>query len=732
MLRNYIIQFFRNVKRRKLFSFINITGLGFGIAFILLIGQYLYHEFNCNKEIKDVGKIYRLVDAENSDYNIDYRISDKILESIPGVNNACVINHFGVDANYKDKNFTISDGLIVSSNFFNIFNVQFIYGNSKEALHSIDDVVLTESEAIKIFGTRNVVGKTIQLNHQIDFIVTGVIKDLPENISFKSNAFISYLNSPKERISYKQNGSIYPFNIFVKLNKNSNIKLVENKISELSKVDSLLFPKKIILTPLKTNYLNSDFHDSDLMHVNSGLIKLLSFIGIIILLLAIINFINLETAAYKYRLKEMGIKKCLGAERKNLIHQLLIESTFTTIISGILGVILAEIFLPYFNQFIDKSLSLQVFCNLSFLSLFITFILLLSLIAGLIPAIILSKISPLNLFKVNPHSITFGTSSRGFLTMFQFAVTIILICELIIINKQIDFVKHKGLGFKTDKLIYVAAPYTLGNRLTPLVNKLQQYHGMKSITRTMGIPGSIYLILNGYKTIEIDSTSLKTFGFRIIQGRNLLPGDEGKVCYVNEEAFKKLKVNKLKNQKILGDLVGVVADFNYESLYNATGPLVLWYSKQFEYTHITMRISGPIDEAISYIKKTWDEVCPDYPINLGFYDEYFASMYKKEENLATLVSIFSILAIVISCLGIFGLSVFQSEQRIKEIGNRKVLGASITEVMMLLIKNFSKWVIFANVIAIPAAYYFMQKWLQDFAYRIEISWWILRWQDSLH
>ena len=203
------------------------------------------------------------------------------------------------------------------------------------------------------------------------------------------------------------------------------------------------------------------------------------------------------------------------------------------------------------------------------------------------------------------------------------------------------------------------------------------------------------------------------------------PGDEGKVCYVNEEALKKLKSDNLKNQKILGcEIAGVVADFNYESLYNATGPLVLMVQQRIWNTHITMRVSGPIDEAISYIKKTWNEVCPDYQINYGFYDEYFASMYKKEENLATLVSIFSILAIVISCLGIFGLSVFQSEQRIKEIGIRKVLGASIPEVMMLLIKNFSKWVIFANVIAIPELLLLNAKWLQDFAYRIEISWWM--------
>jgi putative ABC transport system permease protein len=258
-----------------------------------------------------------------------------------------------------------------------------------------------------------------------------------------------------------------------------------------------------------------------------------------------------------------------------------------------------------------------------------------------------------------------------------------------------------------------------------LSNKLRQFHNIKSLTATMGIPGHVNLSCDNHDAIVIDSTSLKTFGFKIIRGRDLLPGDANKACLVNAEALKNFKDGEYLNKKVNGnDVVGVVSDFNYSSLYNKTAPLALFLSTDWGSTHITLRTSGNIGETIKYIEKTWKEVCPDYQLEYGFYDDHFASMYKKEENLASLVSIFSILAVVISCMGIFGLSVFQSEQRIKEIGIRKVLGASASEIIFLLTKSFSKWVIFANIIAVPAAYYFLNEWLQEFAYRIEITWWM--------
>lgn len=735
MFRYSILYYIRSITRRKLFSSINIIGLSFGIAFMILIGQFLYYEFNYNHEIKNVENIYRVVDTEGNNYNIDYRMKEQILQSVPGVKNACVLNHFGIDVNVGNKFFQLKHMLVVDQDFFNVFKCSFISGNPKEVFNSIDNIVLTEKTAKNIFGTINVVGKTLRLNHQYDMMIAGVVKDLPENISFGAELFVNVMNTPKQRIIYRMSCFTYdgkddsqcqyPFNVFVELNKNADIEKIEKQISSFNKINSFRFPKKAALTPFKTNYFNTVIEDYDLLHGNKSLIKILSLIGMTILLLAVINFINLTTASYRYRLKEIGVKKYLGAGRPALIKQLILESLLTCIISSLLGILIAFLFLPYFNQFVDKSITLQIFSDPIFFALFVSFILLLGILTGFLPAIVLSRISPLQLFKSNPHLRGTGKGFRGVLTAFQFSMAIILISGLIVISKQIDFVKHKDPGFNTDRLIYLKIHYTLADRVEVLSNKLQQYHGIKSLTKTCGIPGDIRIRNDNHESIIIDSASMKTFGFKVIKGRNLLPGDMNKACLINMAAYKHFKNGDFQNHKVNGaDVVGVVSDFHYSSLYTSTGPLALFYSNSWYTDNITMRISGSIGETMNYINKTWKEICPDYPIDLNFYDEHFASMYAKEENLASFVSIFSILAVIISCLGIFGLSVYQSEQRVKEIGIRKVLGAGVPEITLLLSKSFAKWVILANVIAVPVSYYFLNLWLQDFAYRITISWWV--------
>ena len=726
--------YLRTMTRRKLFSFINIAGLAFAIAFIIMIGQFLYHEFSYNRNLQNVDNIYRLVNVEGNNYDVDYRIKDIILGSVSGVKNVCLLNRYDMDVNVDDKVFQIKSMLIVDPNFFELFRVPFISGSSKDAFNSIDAVVLTETTAKNIFGTIHAVGKTLRLNHEYNMLVTGIVKDLSPTASFNAEIFVSFMNTPQKRLAYKmscvsfdgKNDSQcqYPFNVFVELEKQADVGTLEKQICGFNSINTYRFPKNVKLTPLKANYFNAEFRDSDLMHGNANLIKILSVIGIIILLLAVINFVNLATAAYRYRMKEIGVKKCLGVSRLTLIQQLLMESLLTCISSSLLGIILAELLLPSFDRFVDTHLSLQIFSDPMFFTLFVSFIALLSLLAGLLPAFVLSRVSPIQLFKLNPYLKGTGKRYRSVLTVFQFSITIILICGLIAITMQIDFVKHKDLGFNTDHLLYLNVHYTLEGRMQNLTDKLQQYHGVKSLTKTMGIPGGIRMRNDNHETIVVDSTSLKTFGFKIVQGRDFLPGDINRACLINMAALKYFQDGDFHHHTVNGsEVVGVVSDFHYASLQNKIGPLVFLYNTWGKST-ITMRVSGPIGGAVEYIKKTWKEVCPEYPIELGFYDEHFASMYKKEENLASLISIFSILAVVISSMGIFGLSVFQSEQRIKEIGIRKVLGATTSEIMFLLSRSFSMWVVYAAVIAFPIAYYLLDKWLQDFAYRIDIQWWM--------
>ena len=733
MFLNHIKFYVRSLFRRKLFSFINITGLAFAIAFMLLIGQFVYYESTYNRDIENVDNIYRLANVSNNNYSVDYRMRDILLDNLTTVKNAGLYNHFTIEASTPKHNYPIDNFIITDSHFFEILNVQFIAGDPREALSTIDGVVLTESTAKQIFGTTDIIGKAVKLSHKFDMVVTGVIKDLPDHINIKGDMFASWLNTPKERIVFSEGTMIadgkepnvtYPFNIILELKNNRDKHGVEKFIEKYGKIDSFKYPEKAKLMPLKDDYYDMQYSNYDFLHGNIELVRILSIIGFVVLFLAAANFINLATASYRYRMNEIGIKKCFGADRKSMIKQFLLESLFTCIISALIGVILAEIFLPYFNQYVDKSISLQIYSDQLFLLIFVSFIILLSFITGFLPAVVLSRVTPLQIFKLNPYLKGTGKHYRGIFTVFQFVITTVMIISLIVITRQIDFVKHRDLGFNTDKLLYLKVDYTMGDRIKPLMDKLKEFHGIKSITSTFGMPGKIYNTRGEYNVIQVDSTSLSTFGFKIVKGRNLMPGDVDKACLINYSAFKRFDDKDFRNHKAGGlEIVGVVSDFNYKSSYNTVEPLALIINTTTPST-LTMRLTGPVGQTIKYIENTWNEMCPDYTLDYGFYDEMFASMYEREDKFASLITMFSLLAIVISCLGIFGLSVFQSEQKIKEIGIRKVLGASVSEITFILTKNFSMWVIIADIIAFPVAYFLMKSWLQDFAFKIELNWWI--------
>jgi putative ABC transport system permease protein len=727
--------FFRMLMRRKLFSSINIIGLAFGIAFILLIGQYLYFEFSYNRSFENIDHIYRLVDIADKYYGIDYRVRDAIVENIPAVKNASLLlNRRPIEVNHADQVYELGTISLVDPGFFEIFKFPFIYGEPQSALSTVEGVVLTESTARRIFGETDVLGQTLILEHEFEMVVTGVVRDLPQNTSFRADLFASAENTKSKRLSYAMDCLTYdgeddsqckyPYNIFVELQDNADPAAVAQQVPGLFSLDDYRFPDAVSLTPLKTNYFNTQYPDGDLAHGNLGLVKILSWIGLIILLLAVINFVNLTTAGYKYRLTEIGVKKCFGVSKRSLQKQLLFESFLICLCAALLAIFIAEVFLPYFNQYVDKPLHIQIFTNLNFTLLFVLFIVFLSVFAGLLPAVILAKISPLQVFQLGSYMQGSGKVYRHILSVFQFGVTIALICSLLVMSKQIDYVKHKDLGFDTEQLLSLKVHHRIGEKTQVLMDKLQQYHGMKSLTFTNGIPGKISMSMGGFKTIIVDSSTMKTFGFKIVQGRDLLPGDLNKACLINTAGLAKFEDSDFRGREVNGsEVVGVVSDFHYDSMYKKTEALALMYY-DWGGGHITMRITGPVDEAMNYIRVTWKEICPDYPMELQFYDDAFAAMYRKEDRLATLITIFSVLAVVISCMGIFGLAVFQSEQRVKEIGVRKVLGATAAEIAAMLTKNFIKWVIIANLVAWPVAYYAMNKWLQNFAYRINMSWWM--------
>ncbi len=734
MLKNYLTIALRNLVRRKLLSLINLTGLAFGIAFMLLIGLFLYFELSYNQSFRNFDHIYRLIDAAENGYAIDYRVRDAMVEKIPGVKNASLMNKYPVEVNYNDQVFQFENMLIVDVSFLEIFDFTFRNGNPATAFRTAEGVVLTEATALKIFGSMDVLGKQLIVDHEYEMTVTGVVQDLPPNTSFRADLLVSVENTRQKRLPFSMSCQEYdgiddskckyPFNIFVELNPNADAAAIAQQIPSLFDPDDYRFPDEVRLTSFKTNYFDTQYNDRDLAHGNAGLVRTLALIGLVILTLAVINYANLTTAGYKYRLTEIGVKKCLGVQRRALITQFLVESLLFCLCAVLLGVALAEIFLPYFNQYVEKPLQIRFFDDVQFSLLFMAFIFLLSIIAGFFPALLLSKISPLALFRSNPFIKGTASHYRSVLSVFQFSTAIVLICFLLVMSRQIDYAKHKDPGFEAGQLLYLNIHHKMRDRLPALTDRLRQYHGLESLSITNGIPGKINVNLNGFDTIVIDADAIKTFGFQLVRGREPLPGDLNKVCLINSMALSKFENGDFRGQEINGSkIIGVVSDFHFAPMYKKIAPLVLMYSDWGGH-QITLRTFGPAAETVSFIREAWAEICPDFPLDLQFYNDAFAAMYRQEENLARLISIFASVAVVISCMGIFGLAVFQSQQRVKEIGIRKILGATVTEITAMLTGNFTRWVLIANLVAWPVAYFIASKWLENFAYRIELQWWM--------
>ena len=738
MIKNFMVTAFRYMFKRKGFSLINIMGLAFGIAIIILIGQFLYFEFSYDHFHPNLDRIYQLVDTADNSYRIDYRIKDRILENIPQVENACLYNSYSIEANAVGHVFEFEHMLFVDPAFFEVFHFPFKYGDAPGSLAALDSLILTESTAKRIFGSADPIGKSILLEHEEEMFVSGIVNDFPLNSSFRANLFASSENTRAKRLKYSMNCRYYdgkddsqcryPFGIFLEISENTDIAILEEQIVSLFTGEDFRFPNTLALIPFKRSYLYNQYSGSLLSHGNLGLLKILAGIGLLVLVLAIVNYINLSTAAYKYRIKEIGIKKCIGAHRRSLIFQFLGESLIVCFIAAMLGLLIARIFLPFFNQFIEKPQQIQIFSNPQLLTLFAGFILFLGLASGVYPALVLSGIVPIQLLRSGGGSGTgrTGAALRHILNVFQFAVTICLIVGLTIMVKQLRYVKHKDLGFDTDRLLTLKLHNKMDGAATALMNKLQQYPGITKMCLSNGVPGKIGMTLGGFRAIVVNVDFLDTYGMKVIDGRSLLPGDIGKACLVNRAGLEKFENRDFRGKEVNScEVVGVVSDFHYSSFHQDIGPLALMhYGTDWGSSHISLRLSEPLAGGLKYIRDTWMEVCLDFPYEYHFVDEWFDAMYLKEENLAKMISIFAVLAIVISCLGLFGLALFSAEQRTKEIGIRKVLGSSVREIVLLLTKSSIIWALLANFIAWPVSWLAMSKWLENFAYRTEISWWV--------
>jgi putative ABC transport system permease protein len=738
----------RNIRANKRFSIINISGFAFAISICLAITLFLVKEYSYDRYNEHADQIVRLIDTKDNSSLIDYRAKDILLKNYSEIGKACLIirsNH-PIEVRCRDKGYYLDDIMSVDKSYFEIFSVPFVSEQRSSPFININSAVITEKTARILFGTDTPLGKDLLIWGIIPVTITGIIRDFPDNSSITAGILV---NADNDKFKFNQwigdsrDLSTYrwPFQIYLQLNKNVS---PEQFAAKINKHIELLKPysEQIGFIRLKDIYLHDATTGSETKQGNAGLLRLLAGIALIILTLAVINYVNLTVAQQNRRNKETAVRKTIGANQKNILFQFLFESVFVIFLAFILGIFLVRLLIPFYQSLFNTTADINILYRFPYLIILPVIILIIGLISGIGPAITLSGISPARIFSGYSLLKSKKNYLRNSLTIFQFTISIILIFCVIIVQKQIKYVKHKNAGFNKEQLLRLDLPNIVEKDMQKskvLVEEFRKSPYIKCMSVTSGVPGEIYMYMgsnmeNTKKNMSVpcllvDTTFLETFGLKVVRGRNLVHGDYDKVCMINEAAYKYFDFENLENKRFNNfggfDIIGVVNDFHYTSLHKVIGPVCIMFTSKNRPTSISIRfVPNGIGPGMKLINDEWQKVLPGYPLKYQFYDEWFDSMYRSEEYFARTISLFAVLAVVISCIGILGLAIFSSERRTKEIGIRKINGARISEVLIMLNREYIILVAVAFIVGIPIGWYSMYKWLQNFAYKTELTWWV--------
>ena len=765
MLKNYFKIAWRNLWRNKVFSAINILGLSIGLACCILMFLFIQYELSYDKYNTNAKNIYRLTsEAEGPNGKTNLAVTPAPWAPLMKKDYAEIKNYTRLlraektDVGEPGKqHFYESDLLYADSTFFDVFSVELEKGNASKALEQPNSIILTRETARKYFGDADPIGKTLEVNSfvgRVSVQVTAVAKKLPPNSHFKFNALVAIqtLGDISNFWAY------HMFQSYLLLNDNSSVNTLEKKFPEFVNKYIANNPQAdgkhdIHLQPLTSIHLHSDMIGE--VGINGDITYIYVFAGValFILLIACFNFINLSTASSLTRAKEVGLRKVVGAERQQLMRQFLSETTLFALISLLLAVGITFLVLPLFNKLSDRELSIDFSGNYVLIVVLIALVIAVGLLAGLYPAALLSGFKPVEVLKGKFLKNSKGISFRKLLVTLQFVVSIGLIASTILVNRQLNFLQNKKLGFDKENVVVMSLPKDMDStKLASFKTSLLNEPSILSAATSSSVPGvniPVNQVNDGSKDLSkaqsvqmlfIDQDFVPTMKMKLVAGRNLAadhPTDKTEGFVINEEAVKKMgwkdpvaaigkTIQWVRPDAVLkeGKVLGVVENFNITPLKTAIQPLVMHYSIiRSQYLYVRFKQSNAT-MLTSIIQKKFNEFYPKQSFEYNFLDESLNAMYTSEKRLGTIFSYFSFLAVFIACLGILGLSLFSIQQRIKEIGIRKVLGASVLSITRGLIKEFVKPVIIAGIIATPVAWYMMNRWLEDFAYRINISWWV--------
>ena len=733
----------RNLIKNKVYSFLIIGGFAIGFAAVILIGLFYHNETSVNKDFANHKQIYRIYDVKMNRCNLNWNIFPVLINDYSGIENVCPLDYsagmkFPVKNDLAQTSTEIEYLLTSTNNFFSIFSVEIEESFGTEPFSDKESVVISREVARALYGTQNPLGQPINVGNYFQGTVTGIFKKLPANSSFQAEVILNSENE-KFRMSHTiSNGKRYdPTNLFVELKKGINPVTFANELNQSATLRALDVDS-LALQKLDDIYLSKLTVKSRHAKGNPALLKIFLAIAALILLLSSINYLNYSISMQYAKLREIGINKTNGASLKHLINYTFTEVSLGILISLFISVIITLLALPYTEALFGKVISVNLGDWLAVIPNFGVAVLFTILLNSLAPITILSKFKItefLSGFKGKRNRKQFG---KHVLLSFQLTASIALIAVTIIIFKQLGFVKHSDLGFNREMLVRIDVPYKFENTLT-LQQEIAKLSFVNQSSLSYGCPGMINM-KNGSNTgeksfdlncIAVDNNFVKTIGIDLIKGRNFLEGENDKACLINEEAFKQFGWDtyegKTFNYGTEGgyNVVGIFKDFKFESYHQTVEPMAL-LSFEAKYGNIlSARLSpGNIGLQIDQIKQIWKTLSPYEPFSFMFYDDFFQSLYQKEEKLAGSITLFSIIAIILTCMGILGQIFLISLNRTKEIGVRKVNGAKVSEILMLLNKDFFIWVVVAFGFATPIAYYAMNKWLANFAYKTSLSWWI--------
>ncbi len=760
MFKNYLKIALRNLLRNKTFSLINIIGLAIGMACCLLILFWIIDEMNYEKVHEKRDRIYRIACELNLGGRTDQLaplmppLAPLAKEGIPEIENSV---RFGLSPQrssiieYEDIRYTEENLYFVDQSVFDIFTFPLVAGDPVTALELPFSMVITEDIAQKYYGDENPVGKTLLYEDKYTFTVTGVLKNIPRHTQLQSELMASYsslteINGPIEH-QWGRFGNTYTY---ILLKENTTPEGLEAKLTEIIKTNAgerLASMVGFIIQPLPDIYLRSNLTMELTPTGNIDYVYLFSFLAVLILMIASINFMNMSTSKSAHRSREVGMRRVLGAFRFQLIKQFLGESILISLIALALALIIFYLGLPLFGQILEKELSISFISSGLIFIILIAFTVIVGILAGLYPAFFLSGFNTINTLKGKTTGISKSILRKG-LVIFQFAISISLIVCTLVIYKQLNYTMNKNLGFDKEALITIPMQNPeIKQKAQALVNTFKNNVFVDNVSsafsapargmimrmgvRAEGIPEDDPLIM---QALGVDYSYINTLGIQLIDGREFseeFGSDATNAVILNQAAVKRLgwknpigKEFQVPNPRTHSfndyKVIGIVRDFHMESLHNKISPLFMFIDKN-RVNVLSLRMKESTQEAIASITESWKSVVPDAPFNYNFIDDDFARFYRTEQKIGKIIITFSLFAVLIACLGIFGLVTYTAERRNKEIGIRKVLGASVTGLSYLLSKEFLILVAISNIIGWPVAWYTMNRWLEGFAYKTEVS-----------